>query len=949
MLSQKSGTEHAATLGANPAEAECPVGTPSATTAEAPATPTALESEKQPTVDTPPVQATVTVVATTAPATTAATSAPTVVAAVTSANLPDNCDTRIVRFNNRDLENLRKIQDELNVRKAGGASPRAPGSPIVIKAELTNPNKVVTVTAVTAAAVTVAASTVAAVTVAASKVATVTVAASKVATVTVAASTVAASSSATVQTTAGATAKVQPQVLVVQKPLPASPNNLGSPKRADIRVIHPPGLPVRRQLQLTPTSLASGVAAGPGGLTKVVINPAGGGHPQIVGPVGATLQLVGTAVGQGAVAGAQPTTLLLSSPTRGSGGALMRAGQQLVRVAAPGSIGSAAKGMYVVSPMKLGGKVAMIPISVGKSPQRIAPAPSVSALIPSGATLGPTARLVFATASGATATTATATATTRATVPLSSVVPAKMLVRPMTASKLGTTATVVQSSGGATPTVTGAATMVTVTRSSGTVVQVPGSKFHYVRLVSAPSGSSTTSSGTTKVPTLIPLTSTRPFVAPGPVTSSATGALNANLRLAVPIAPATPSQTQAASGSGPSTQRVLIPASTVASVGSVRPGASLSSAQLGTLPAGTLLSTGGTSVQNAFVVVPAQYVAQFQQTSQSGMTSGVSSVSAAGAGPGSSRVLLQSSPGLLGSSAVGSQGGFVPIAAAAPTTASVSAQAGPDQKPPDSLHVHKAQVNGTSSEDNSRPRKPCNCTKSQCLKLYCDCFANGEFCHSCNCNNCFNNLEHEEERQKAISACLERNPNAFRPKIGKGKEGDHERRHTKGCNCKRSGCLKNYCECYEAKILCSSMCKCIGCKNFEDSSERKTLMQLADAAEVRVQQQAAARTKMSACDLPMRPPAVSDTGERLPFAFITQEVVEATCQCLLARAEEGDRLKLALPDLERSVLEEFGRCLLTIIDSANKTKGTQEQAFRQRCDVPSKYLHSPKLKSVICH
>lgn len=47
-----------------------------------------------------------------------------------------------------------------------------------------------------------------------------------------------------------------------------------------------------------------------------------------------------------------------------------------------------------------------------------------------------------------------------------------------------------------------------------------------------------------------------------------------------------------------------------------------------------------------------------------------------------------------------------------------------------------------------RPRKPCNCTKSQCLKLYCDCFANGEFCHLCNCNNCANNLQHEEDRQK---------------------------------------------------------------------------------------------------------------------------------------------------------------------------------------------------------
>ncbi|KAG8593635.1 hypothetical protein GDO81_000911 [Engystomops pustulosus] len=54
------------------------------------------------------------------------------------------------------------------------------------------------------------------------------------------------------------------------------------------------------------------------------------------------------------------------------------------------------------------------------------------------------------------------------------------------------------------------------------------------------------------------------------------------------------------------------------------------------------------------------------------------------------------------------------------------------------------------SEATSRPRKPCNCTKSLCLKLYCDCFANGEFCNNCNCTNCYNNLEHENERQKAI-------------------------------------------------------------------------------------------------------------------------------------------------------------------------------------------------------
>ena len=79
---------------------------------------------------------------------------------------------------------------------------------------------------------------------------------------------------------------------------------------------------------------------------------------------------------------------------------------------------------------------------------------------------------------------------------------------------------------------------------------------------------------------------------------------------------------------------------------------------------------------------------------------------------------------------------------------------------------------GAASDSNApfepsgvRPRKPCNCTKSQCLKLYCDCFANGEFCFNCNCNNCFNNLQHEEERQKAIKQCLDRNPNAFKPKV----------------------------------------------------------------------------------------------------------------------------------------------------------------------------------------
>ncbi|XP_062204499.1 protein tesmin/TSO1-like CXC 6 [Phragmites australis] len=147
-------------------------------------------------------------------------------------------------------------------------------------------------------------------------------------------------------------------------------------------------------------------------------------------------------------------------------------------------------------------------------------------------------------------------------------------------------------------------------------------------------------------------------------------------------------------------------------------------------------------------------------------------------------------------------------AAAPPASATAAAVSSPPEPNGNSDRKKKRKA------EEGEGSKTCSCKKSKCLKLYCVCFASGSHCtESCGCEPCLNKpIQGAPRSAPVLPMKLIQTPEAGQDSAEQLIRCPMDLVRRK-CTCKKSGCLKKYCDCYQGGAGCSINCKCDDCRN----------------------------------------------------------------------------------------------------------------------------------------
>ncbi|CAK66397.1 unnamed protein product (macronuclear) [Paramecium tetraurelia] len=125
--------------------------------------------------------------------------------------------------------------------------------------------------------------------------------------------------------------------------------------------------------------------------------------------------------------------------------------------------------------------------------------------------------------------------------------------------------------------------------------------------------------------------------------------------------------------------------------------------------------------------------------------------------------------------------------------------------------VIKTNYNVDDSPTEEDDFRPCHCAKTHCLQLYCSCFHNRRPCtNECKCNDCYNDGKHEDEVLKAVEQIKLKEQRASHHDLD-----SFDTKQVWGCKCKKTKCVKGYCECFIRGKKCTSHCQCTELKTIE--------------------------------------------------------------------------------------------------------------------------------------